>query len=268
MRLPRLIVLLASLATFGATPALAQSGWNSVTLRWTTPGDDGALGTAAQFDLRYSTTAITAANFASATRWTSTPSPAAPGTMQSVTIGGLNPSTTYYFAIKTADDADNWSAISNVFTTTTSSAPDLTRPAPLAITVSATTDTTATLSWSAVGDDSLTGTASSYDVRYATSPITAANWAAATQASGEPAPAAAGTPQSFVVRNLSRQATYYFAVKASDEAGHASALSNVPSATTPDTMAPAAITNLSASFVWLGWHSAAAEAKTLEAPKP
>ena len=42
------------------------------------------------------------------------------------------------------------------------------------------------LTWTAPGDDAATGTATSYDVRYSTSTITEGNWAAATQASGEP----------------------------------------------------------------------------------
>jgi hypothetical protein len=52
--------------------------------------------------------------------------------------------------------------------------------------------------------------------------------------------------------------TYYFAVRVMDDAGNVSALSNVPSATTPDTTPPAAISDLSSSFVWLGWRSTSA----------
>lgn len=227
------------------------------------------LGTASQFDLRYSTSPINGSNFASATRWNSMPAPASPGTEQSVTVTGLQPSTTYYFALKTGDDVPNWSGISNVITATTTSAPDNTRPAPLAISVTNTTDTTATLGWTAVGDDSLTGTASAYDIRYSTSPITNGNWNSANQVNGEPTPSAAGAAQSFTIGNLDRQTTYYFAAKVRDESGNTSALSNVPSATTPDTMPPAAITNLSAGFVWIGWRAPAArEARTVESPRP
>lgn len=238
--------------------ASAQQAWNSVTLSWTTPGDDGLLGTAAQFDIRYATSPITAASFASATRWTTgVPAPAASGAQQSVMVTGLSPATTYYFAIKTADEVPNWAGLSNVVSRTTAVAPDVVRPAPLAIGISALTDSTATLAWTAVGDDSLAGTATSYDVRWSTSPITAANWATATQAAGEPAPAAAGTAQSFTVTGLSRQVTYYFAAKVVDEAGNWSALSNVPSATTPDTKPPAAITDLVVGLTWFNWSSVA-----------
>ena len=254
---PRRLATALCLTCLIAAPivAHAQVTPTSVTLSWTTPGDDSLTGTASQFDLRYSTSPITAVNFAAAARWTATPTPTAPGSHQTATITGLTPNTTYWFAIKTGDEVPNWAGVSNVVSRTTPEAPDAIRPARLAISVTAITDSTATLSWVAVGDDSLTGTASSYDVRYATAPITLANWASASQVTGEPAPLAPGTSQSYVVRGLSRQVTYYFAARVSDEAGNPSAVSNVPNATTPDTAPPAAILDLSSSFVWLGWRS-------------
>jgi len=250
------LLILAS--TLTATEGRAQQAWNSVTLNWTTPGDDSLSGTASQFDIRYSTSPITAANFGSATRWTTgVPAPAAPGTPQSVVVSGLLASTTYWFAMKTADDVPNWSLISNVASRTTTAAPDLIRPAPMTLAVVAQSDTTATLQWTAVGDDSLTGTATSYDLRYSTSAITAANFTAATQVANEPAPAAPGTVQSMTVHGLSRQVTYWFAIKAIDDAGNASALSNVPNVTTPDTTPPAAINNLTLGLYWIDFASAA-----------
>jgi len=251
----RMLAIAVACVTVGAAlPAQAQTGWNSVTLSWTTPGDDSLTGTASQFDVRYSTSPITAATFASATRFLGTPTPTAPGTTQSVVISGLLPATTYYFALKTGDDVPNWSLISNVVSKTTSSAPDTIRPFAVGnVSVSSVTDSTALLTWTATGDDSLTGTATSYDVRYSTTPITSANWASASQATGEPAPTASGSTQTFTVRNLGRQVTYYFAMKVTDDAANTSALSNVPSATTTDTMPPGRITNLAASFVWIDW---------------
>ena len=249
---PALLLVLAGLTT-APLAALAQTTPTSVQLTWTTPGDDSLSGTAASFDLRYATSAITAANFASATRWTGTPAPTAPGTTQSVTVSGLNPATTYWFAIKTADEVPNWSAISNILSVTTPVAADAIRPAAVAsLTITGLTETVASLSWTAVGDDSLTGTAASYDLRYSTSPITAANWATATQVAGEPAPGAPGAAQSATVTGLTRQTRYYFALKVADEAGNLSALSNVPNGITPDLTRPAAITNLAPGFVWIG----------------
>jgi len=256
----RLLLLAVALIVAGLAPpgtAVAQTvTHNSVTLNWTTPGDDSLTGTAAQFDLRYSTVAITTASFSAATRFTGTPTPASPGTNQSVTVTGLTASTTYYFAIKTGDEVPNWAGVSNVISRATLAAPDVSRPGPVAtVSVTGSTETTVALRWTAVGDDSLTGTATSYDVRYSTSPITNANWASATPATGEPSPGTPGTQQNFTVTGLTRQTTYYFALKVADEGGNLSALSNVVNTTTPDQTAPAAIRDLAVGFLWLGWHT-------------
>jgi len=204
-------------------------------------------------DVRYSTTAITSANFASATRWTSVPTPAASGTKQTTTITGLQPNTAYWFAIKTADEVPNWAGISNIITRTTLAAPDTIRPAALNASVTAPLETRAIVAFAATGDDSLTGTATTYDVRYSASPITIANWGAATQVTGEPAPMAPGTAQTVTINGLTRQTIYYFAARIIDEAGNPSALSNVVSVTTPDLSAPAAIRDLAVGFLWFGW---------------
>lgn len=86
-----------------------------VTLAWTAPGDDGAVGTAAEYDVRYAQTEITPGNWAQAVRVT-TPAPRAAGAPDSVTVGGLDLGHSYYFALRTADEFSNWSALSNVTT--------------------------------------------------------------------------------------------------------------------------------------------------------
>jgi hypothetical protein len=85
---------------------------NSITLAWTAPGDDGNTGTASQYDIRYSTSGITEANWNSATQCTEEPTPQIAGSAEAFTVAGLSPNTTYYFALKTADEFPNWSAIS------------------------------------------------------------------------------------------------------------------------------------------------------------
>lgn len=96
---------------------------DSVTLAWTAPGDDGNTGTATAYDVRYSTAPITAGNFASAVRWTAVMSPRIAGSQDTTRITGLAPATTYYFALKAADEAGNVSGISNVVGWTTGGAP-------------------------------------------------------------------------------------------------------------------------------------------------
>jgi hypothetical protein len=89
-----------------------------------------------------------------------------------------------------------------------------------------------TLNWTAPGDDGSTGKATSYDVRYSTASITSSNWASAILASGEPAPSTSGTAQSFTILGLTANTTYYLAIRATDDAGNISTLSNVPSGKT------------------------------------
>lgn len=111
--LPLGVVLLLILLV----PALARAqgaGADSVTLAWTAPGDDNAIGRATTYDVRMSTSQITNANFDSATPVTGEPSPANAGTRQTMRVRNLTRGTTYWFAIKTVDDAGNWSGISNV----------------------------------------------------------------------------------------------------------------------------------------------------------
>lgn len=243
MSIRRIATMLLLLATAIAAPARAQITETSVRLLWTAPGDDGNIGTAAQYDLRWSTSAINAQNFDAATRVSGTPAPQPAGASESFVVTGLNPNTQYWFALKTADERGNWSAVSNIVSATTAVSSDSLRPAPLAISVTATTSTSVTLSWSAVGDDSLSGTASAYQVRWSTANITEANWASATVATGAPAPAAPGTNQSITVGGLDRSVDLYFAIKVRDDANQWSALSNVPRVDRElDTAPPAAPT--------------------------
>ena len=222
----------------------------SVDLTWTAPGDDGAIGTAAEYNIRYSTSAITEENFESATAVTGAPAPAVAGTSQSVTVDGLIPEVPYFFALKTADEVLNWSAISNTVTATTIPAPDNTGPAAIAtLGVVDPTPTSLTLTWAAVGDDGTTGTATTYDLRYSTEMITNQNWAAASPLSGEPTPQAAGQVEFFTVTGLDPETPYFFALNVADEVPNWSGLSNVATGTTlplPDPAPPAAVTDLEA----------------------
>lgn len=101
--------------------AVSEVTRSSVTLVWTAPGEDEDVGTASEYDIRYSTTGITLASWASATHAADPPSPSPPGTPQAFQIGDLQAATTYDFALKTIDDAANISALSNTVEATTSS---------------------------------------------------------------------------------------------------------------------------------------------------
>jgi chitodextrinase len=93
--------------------ALADS---AAVLTWTAPGGDLASGRAAQYDIRYSTATITESVWDAATQCADEPTPGASGFSEEFTVAPLVPDTTYYFALKAADEAMNWSALSNVAT--------------------------------------------------------------------------------------------------------------------------------------------------------
>jgi hypothetical protein len=111
---PRLAASLLVLGVLSAASFPARAEYGAVTLTWTAPGDDSLTGTATAYDLRFFPLPITAANFMTCFRADSTPRPFSPGRVQSATVRGLNPGAYYYFAIRTVDDAGNWSAMSNV----------------------------------------------------------------------------------------------------------------------------------------------------------
>jgi hypothetical protein len=87
---------------------------SSLTLTWTAPGDDGAAGTAARYDVRFSTAEITESNWDDATAVPGVLPPRASGEPETLVVAGLAPHTIYFFALKTADEVPNWSALSNV----------------------------------------------------------------------------------------------------------------------------------------------------------
>lgn len=98
-------------------PAFAQSG-DTATLLWTAPGDDGNTGRATRYEMRYRTTAISGPDTLSwwnaGSAVSGLPAPSAAGATDSVVVTGLNPSLTYYFIVRAADEVFNWSGFSNV----------------------------------------------------------------------------------------------------------------------------------------------------------
>ncbi len=99
---------------------LSDPSHTSARASWTAPGGDGNSGTATAYDLRYATTNIvTEDDFNNATPVPNAPTPSPAGTPESMIVLDLQPSTTYFFALRAEDAAGNKSAISNVATVTT-----------------------------------------------------------------------------------------------------------------------------------------------------
>ena len=115
---------------------------------------------------------------------------------------------------------------------------DIIPPAPVAdLQIMSVNDSSVVLSWSAPGDDSTSGEAAAYDIRYSDIPPTIVSnpmlvyLYASSQVLNEPAPKAAGEIESLTVDGLNPLKTYYFMLTTLDDAGNRSALSNITQAT-------------------------------------
>ncbi|UCF79682.1 MAG: hypothetical protein JSW03_05430 [Candidatus Eiseniibacteriota bacterium] len=101
------------------------------------------------------------------------------------------------------------------------------------------TSTSATLRWTAPGDDGDQGKAWRYDLRFSSDPISGTDslaWWNATstnRCSGLPDPGEPGSVDSFVVTGLLPERTYYFVLRTADEMPNWSYFSNVAVVTTP-----------------------------------
>ncbi len=212
-------------------------------LVWTAPGDDGDRGRAAQYDLRVSLAPPPSDWLSAAPADADLPSPSRPGEPDSVVVRGLTFGATHTFALRTADDSDNWSVFSNaVEVETADSAPparvtDLSTslPAPHAV----------TLVFTAPGDDSLSGTAAAYEVRISPSPITEATWESAQPVTVSGTPLLGGSQEHVRVTGLTPETTVHLALRARDNVSRYSGMSNdVEVALPADTVPPGTVTDL------------------------
>ena len=88
-----------------------------VTLKWTAPGDDGYVGRATGYDVRYHPFSFgpidTESEWQAAAKAQNLPFPSPAGDKDSVMIFGLVPVMAYYFVLRSYDDAYNFSELSN-----------------------------------------------------------------------------------------------------------------------------------------------------------
>ncbi len=211
---------------------------SSVTIRWIAPGDDQGSGRAALYDIRYSSLAPQGDSWWDSSTVTvpDPPLPRSAGEAESLTVRGLLADTPYYLAMRAADEASNWSALSEIVMARTASLPDTISPAPIVdLTVESISDSSVTLGWTATGDDGAQGIANRYDLRYAQEELSEESWESAAVAEGTPAPGPPGTIERFEVTGLLPSHEYWFAIRVVDESGNRSPISNLASASPDDT---------------------------------
>jgi hypothetical protein len=224
----------AALRQISVPTATVNAGAGRVDLTWTAattdPAENGPGATAGANILRY--------NVYRSTNGTSFSLIGNSSTASYLDTSGTS-GTPYYYAIElvyrggvvASSGTPILSANSNQVTYPPPVVGDITPPA--AITLAASTGTNAgevNISWTAVGDDGTTGTATSYILKYSTSAITAANFDAATTYAQAWTPAAAGAAESKILTGLTPGATLYFSIKARDEVPNTGAFGNSVSA--------------------------------------
>jgi hypothetical protein len=198
----------------------------SVSLVWDAPGDDGDVGTATEYDIRFSLDSLSEDTWDTATQYGDEPAPKPCGSPETVRIGGLLSSHQYFFGIKTRDEVGNESDLSEVESATTLT--EIQPPAPVTdLVAQAVDEDTYRLTWTAPGDDGVIGQATSYSVRHSRFPITSANWSRSTEVSNPPAPKPSGEIEVLDVDGLMGETNYYFAIKTADEVNNTSDMSNV-----------------------------------------
>ena len=198
----------------------------SVTLAWTVPADVDKAGALA-YDLRY----VTLGNEGlDREAWTVAPPPVATqpaGQRQQHVVTGLSAGVTYAFSLSARYGTGAWSPPSAPAVGTAAAQPDITPPARVLDLVQFAGDATGvTVAWTIAGDDTIHGRAASYDVRYATAPLTAGTWAAATAVTATPTAHPNPAKLVLAIDGLAPGQAYHVGVKAVDDAGLASGISN------------------------------------------
>ena len=113
---PILILSIIVFLPLGLTGQSIETGLNHIKLIWTSSGDDITRGQASFYDIRYATEPVGADTvlwWQSARRADNLPTPSPSGKKDSCVIKYLSVNQHYYFAIKVADEAYNWSGIVN-----------------------------------------------------------------------------------------------------------------------------------------------------------
>ncbi|MCA9726891.1 MAG: hypothetical protein R3E12_14150 [Candidatus Eisenbacteria bacterium] len=202
---------------------------------WLAPGDDDTTnGRAARYQLRLADETLTLENWDTTGAVVDSSAPIDPGQLELHQITDLLPRHTYYVALRTRDEAFNWSGISNVVRIDTP-ADDTVPPGKVFDLAGRLTAIDAIeITFTAPGDDGYSGQAFEYDLRYAMDPDALENdWENTTRVETKP-PQSAGRREAVLVDSLPIRTQYYFGLRTSDEAELWSELSNIAPIRTSD----------------------------------
>jgi hypothetical protein len=130
--LTALAVVLFLIAMSGIGCRELQGGTVSERITWVSPGDDGMVGTAFAYTMKYSTDSVALVSdfencLTVCDSVSGMPIPLIAGTAQEMIITGLEPNTVYFFTARTWDEARNFGG-SNVLRIET---PDTDSPADI-----------------------------------------------------------------------------------------------------------------------------------------
>ncbi len=93
---------------------VTESFSNSIALTWTATGDDGTIGQALSYELRYANHPIDASNYSGASIAPGPPVPGPSGSVETMEVRGLTASTFYYFTVRARDEWGNAGPLGNV----------------------------------------------------------------------------------------------------------------------------------------------------------
>jgi formylglycine-generating enzyme required for sulfatase activity len=218
-------------------------------LTWTAPDEDGGTARdagdpASEYDFRLNLTTIDESNWDSCLQVQGEPTPKAPGSTEMVILQlsgpGLVSGITVHMALRSRDEENNWSAISNVVASTDpggggdTSPPETVEDLAVVSAAWASDVLTTTLSWSAPDEDDVSPSgeaAVEYDLRANVTRIDDTNWGSSTTVTGEPTPQTPGTAEQMTFdlsgAGFTDGTKVYFALKSRDAADNWSSLSNV-----------------------------------------
>jgi len=183
---------------------VVESNSNSIVLTWTATGDDGTVGTALTYEVRYANFPINASNFLSASIAAGPPVPAPSGSVETMEVKGLMASTFYYFAVRARDEWGNAGPIGGVAAGGTLQPPTFaSSPPSFAAALRTGESTTRTLTIQNIGPGTLDWTVPLPSIS-GRAPGTAAAAVASTTPESENAPASVGTggPDAFGYRYI------------------------------------------------------------------